>query len=286
VAITICGPYAVTRFFYPGVIDLSQSWKVRIDFLCLLGALVTLMCPAAFPAGVGSHYVFNRADFPTGNEPSGTAVADFNGDGGQDLVVSNTSDNTISILLGQADGTLGAKTDFSTETAPLGVVVGDFNGDGKIDIAVVGDSNAAGCVSILLGNGDGTFQTHADYATGAGPLGLVVGDFNRDGILDLAVVDSCGPSCGFVSVLLGKGDGTFLAKTDYSVGLAPGAIVEHDFNGDGKPDLGQSQTLRIAFRSCWVTATGLSRHTSTFLRMQHPSELRLATSPETRFPIW
>lgn len=195
------------------------------------------MCPAALPASSGPHYVFNRADFPTGNVPSGTAVADFNGDGRQDLVVSNTSDNTVSILLGQADGTLGAKTDFSTGTAPLGVVVGDFNGDGKIDIAVVGDCNAAGCVSILLGNGDGTFQTHADYATGAGPIGLVVGDFNRDGVLDLAILDTCGPSCGFVSVLLGKGDGTFLARTDYPVGQAPGAIVVQDFNGDGNLDL-------------------------------------------------
>jgi hypothetical protein len=65
----------------------------------------------------------------------------------------------------------------------------------------------------------------------------VVGDFNGDGVPDLAVVDSCGPTCGFISILLGKGDGTFLAKTDYSVGQSPSAIAAHDFNGDGKLDL-------------------------------------------------
>jgi hypothetical protein len=82
------------------------------------------------------------------------------------------------------------------------VAVGDFNGDGKADLAVANYSDHS--VSVLLGNGDGTFQTHVDYATGSGPDSVAVGDFNGDGKADLAVTNDYA-----VSVLLGNGDGTF-----------------------------------------------------------------------------
>lgn len=81
-----------------------------------------------------------------------------------------------------------------------------------------------------------------DYTTGVGPMTLVGADFNGDGFLDLAVVDTCGTNCGFVSILLGKGDGTFQANTDYPVGQSPYGIVVQDFNGDGKLDLAVANT--------------------------------------------
>jgi hypothetical protein len=113
------------------------------------------MCPAAS----GSQYVFNRADFPSGNRPTGIAFGDFNGDGRWDLVVANQGDNGVSVFLGQSNGTLGLKSDFGTEASPSAVAVGDFNGDGKVDLAAVGSCGLpCGFTSILLGNGDGTFR--------------------------------------------------------------------------------------------------------------------------------
>jgi hypothetical protein len=196
--------------------------------------LAVLICPSSIFAAPATKYLFGRADFPTGNQPTGIAVGDFNGDGRQDVAVTNQGDDTVSVLLGQPNGTLGPKTDFPTGMSPAAVVVADFNHDGKSDIAVV---DASGFVSILLGNGDGTFNPHVDYATGVAPVGLVVADFNRDGIADVAVVDSCGTTCGFVSILLGKGDGTFTPHVDYETGVAPSGLVVADFNGDGIADL-------------------------------------------------
>ena len=95
----------------------------------------------------------------------------------------------------------------------LAVVAGNFNGDGNPDLAVtnVGDNT----VSILLGNGDGTFQAHTDFDGGLGPFSPVTGDFNGDGKLDLAVVG--GYQLGTVSVLLGNGDGGWLCDGSISL---------------------------------------------------------------------
>jgi len=142
---------------------------------------------------------------------------------------------TLGLLLSGAVPAL-AQVQFSGPTnypvgiSPLGAAVGDFNGDGKQDLAVVNTGSAN--VSILLGNGDGTFQPAVNYSVGGSPGYVAVGDFNGDGKLDLAV--SNGP---VVNILLGNGDGTFRPPKDYKVhGLAYDVYVA-DFNGDGKSDL-------------------------------------------------
>jgi len=181
----------------------------------------------------------------TGNYPTAVAVGDFNGDGQVDLAATNQRDGTVSILLGNGDGTFKTKLDGAVGWNPVAIVVGDFNGDGKLDVAVANagsgyGSTTSGTVSIMLGNGDGTFHAATNYTVGNNPASLAVGDFNGDGKADLAVANY---DSGTVSILLGNGDGTFPAKTDYPAGNTPNAIAVGDFNGDSKTDLAVTNFL-------------------------------------------
>jgi VCBS repeat protein/centrosomal CEP192-like protein len=180
--------------------------------------------------------------YATGTGPSSLAAGDFDGDGNLDLVVT-TEDGHVSVLLNRGDGTFLTATNYLAATDPVSVAVADFNGDGYLDLAVAdrncsgGPPCAQGTVSILLGNGDGTFQGHVEYPTAPGPNSVTVGDFNGDGKLDLAVAAGDGGTGTQVSVLLGNGDGTFQSPVSYTVGLNPVAVATADFNNDGKLDL-------------------------------------------------
>jgi len=160
------------------------------------------------------------------------AIGDLNGDGKPDLAVANESGGSVSVLLGNGDGTFGAKSDYGAGSLPSSVAIGDLNGDGKPDLAVANESD--GTVSVLLGNGNGTFGAKSDYATGRNPYSVAIGDLNGDGKPDLAVANFL-PNT--VSVLLGNGDGTFGAKSGYGTGNGPFSVAIGDLNGDGKPDL-------------------------------------------------
>ena len=167
-----------------------------------------------------------------GDEPDellAIVTADFNGDGNLDLAVLNGGSNTLTILLGNGDGTFTAAASPATGNNPSAIAVGDFNGDGKADLAVT--DSASNTVTILLSNGDGTFAAAASPATGNNPGSVAVGDFNGDGNLDLAVANQVG-----VTILLGKGDGTFAAGSSLAI-TGPDTIAVGDFNGDGIADL-------------------------------------------------
>ena len=122
----------------------------------------------------------------TGTTPEGIAVGDFNGDGIPDLAVANTGSNSVSIFLGNGDGTFTLHSTLATGTAPVMVAVADFNGDGKPDLAVT--NSGSNSVSIFLGNGDGTFTLKSSFSSiEPGPSVIVVGDFNSDGIPDIVI---------------------------------------------------------------------------------------------------
>ncbi len=175
---------------------------------------------------------------PGGSGGPAVTAGDFNGDGKLDLAVAAEFSNDVSVLLGNGDGTFQPAVEYAVGQEPDALVAGDFNGDGKLDLAVanwkpLGDGN----VSVLLGNGDGTFQPAQQYAVGQYPSSIVAGDFNGDGRLDLAVANENPFGIGNVSVLLGNGDGTFQPQVTYAVESRPIAIVAGDFGGDGRTDL-------------------------------------------------
>jgi hypothetical protein len=173
-------------------------------------------------------------DFGTGSSPFSVAIGDLNGDVNPDLAVANAGSNTVSVLLGNGNGSFGTKTDFATGNSPSSVAIGDLNGDGNADLATA--NYWAHTVSVLLGNGNGSFGTKTDYGTGDGPYSVAIGDLNGDGKPDLAVANELSLS-NTVSVLLGDGKGSFGTKTDYGTGGNPFSVAIGDLNGDGNPDL-------------------------------------------------
>ncbi len=203
-------------------------------------AVVTVVNPG--PGGGGSNPAFFEITWATPtaimfdlqtatSTPANSLVAgDFNGDGKLDLAVSTGA--TLSILLGNGDGTFKMTTYPTTAQFVGTLVAGDFNGDGKLDLAFPDPFNKL--VHLLLGNGDGTFTEVSTTAVGTNPVWTAAADVNGDGKLDLAVVNQAG---GNVSILLGNGDGTFSSKSLVKVGTQPNAITVADFNGDGKLDL-------------------------------------------------
>src|SRR5579862_619363 len=189
---------------------------------------------AFLPVGVSTASLnFSTSTLTPGSNPYRMAQGDFNLDGKADLAVANLGSNTISIFMGNGDGTFQAAQNISVSARPFSVSVGDFNGDGKADLAVGFESNE---ISILLGNGDGTFQApiSTSITSSFSNYGSVAGDFNKDGKLDLAVA---GYASGEVYVLLGNGDGTFQPAVSYSVNSDPIFIRTADLNGDGNLDL-------------------------------------------------
>jgi Bacterial Ig-like domain (group 3)/FG-GAP-like repeat len=181
-------------------------------------------------------------------------AADLNGDGNGDLVVTNstlTTNGSVSVLLGNPDGTFKTAVSYPTAGAgAIAAVIDDVNGDGKLDIVSVSDTQQ---ISVLLGNGDGTFAAAQSFAaptlpgqtsTTATPIvNLITADLRHIGKKDIICSDG--------AVLLGNGDGTFTPVSapafPYAIGSSSQGpnLASGDFNKDGKPDLVLSTGSKI-----------------------------------------
>lgn len=170
------------------------------------------------------------------SHPNGLAVADFSGDGKLDLVVSDSGTGTVSILLGNGDGSFHMPTTVAVGGGQM--VTADLNGDGKADLIVTGSAS----VSVFLGNGDGTFGSAMNFptpstTTAAQPM---LADLNGDEKLDLVVSIDLG-----ISILLGNGDGTFQPHSDFPLSVGTPKLGVADFNQDGKLDLSISEGILL-----------------------------------------
>jgi len=203
-----------------------------------------------FGAGVPDNFYKPKVDFQAGDAPFSTAIGDVDGDGKPDLVVANSSSNTISVLRNisssenVSSATFAAKVDFATDANPYTVAIGDLDGDGKPDVAV-GYLNAAN-VSVFHNTaiaGSITASSLAqkvDFATGVRAISVAIGDVDGDGKPELM---SSNYESNTVSVLQNTttagsiNSSSFATKIDFNTGINPVWVAIGDLDGDGKPEL-------------------------------------------------
>ncbi|MDB5337293.1 MAG: hypothetical protein JWN70_2912, partial [Planctomycetaceae bacterium] len=233
-----------------GILDMVVANSISNDVTVRFGdGFGTFGTPATYSAGGKK-----------AKQTTTVAVGDVNGDGSLDIVVTNRKTNNVSVLLNNGAGGFGAATLFDTGIKqsgkfPTAVKLGDMNGDGNLDI-VTANANVrkAGSVTILLGNGAGSFGgPDVTRTNGRRPRDLVLIDVNSDGNLDVVATDLFSRN---IVVMNGNGAGGLGAAVAYDVAATPNSIIEGDFNGDGILDV--AVTSLITPQISLLLGTGLA----------------------------
>jgi hypothetical protein len=213
-----------------------------------------------------------------GNQPSAVGVGDFNGDGTPDLAIVLSEQSAVQILLGDGQGGFTFNTPIpGVLTAPCNngyvrsrcsIAVGDFNHDGKPDLAITSDLASEysldppvvpfqpdNRVYVLLGNGDATFTpaSGSPFSVGSYPVQVKIGDFNSDGLQDLVVANGLDNT---LSILLGKGDGTFAPGSTVPVGAFPFLLTVADFRQTGASDVAVTNADDSTVSVLWSNGNG------------------------------
>ncbi len=209
-------------------------------------AFLSAICMLAAPARAQSVFLSSTSRI-VGANPYSVAIADFNADSRKDIVLTNYADGTISIMLGNGDGTFQSTVTRSTGgtgTNPVFVTTADLNGDNRPDIVVANNGSTGNNIAIFMNAGNGTFPatpTRVIASGGFSPRAIAIADFNGDNFMDLAVTRCAEAACtttASVAVMFGNGNGTFQTPLVYSAGgINPYSIAAGNFNGDTRPDL-------------------------------------------------
>jgi hypothetical protein len=170
-------------------------------------------------------------------------TGDLNGDGNIDLVTTLRNTGGVGILLGNGNGTFQSQQSISVGASPFFLTSGDINGDGRLDIVVNNAFGRDGMGTLLLGNGNGTFQAPLDVAIGSSAWSVIATDVNGDGKLDLL---SAQTNYSSINLLLGNGDGTFQAAQSLAATRSAAFLASGDVNGDGKVDIVVSHAYSVS----------------------------------------
>jgi hypothetical protein len=275
----------VTDPAVPGSVGVSMRAADHLSSL-RVGASIAA-CSGTSPAQTCG---FARTDHRVGSGPSAVVVADLDRDGDLDLAVANNTSGTVSVLLGNGDGTFGGRVDYATGTFPYAVAVADLNGDGFLDLAV---GNGGGGVSVLLGKGDGTFQARVDSPSPTSQCpdadGVAIGDLDGDGKLDLVVANDLPSGPATISLMRGNGTATFGAPSTWPTGNATESVALGDFDRDGRLDVAAanlgSSTVTVllgdgagGFRSSTTHAAGGGPYFVATADLDGDGKLDLATA--------
>jgi len=209
--------------------------RLLLVAICVSVGVGALAVQALGSFGPAKHFAAGPSD--------AVAVGNFNRDSHLDLVVLGASEGSgstrwiadVAVLSGKGAGDFGKARHFAAGDFPNAVAVGKLNGDRNPDLAVANFQSSD--VSVLLGNGSGGFRVAKNFPVSSHPNSVAIGNLNGDSRRDLVVTNDNANNVSDVSVLLGNGDGTFGAATNFAVGKFPRAVAIGRLNGDSHPDV-------------------------------------------------